>query len=383
VGLTGLHRRLSRREERGAERLLIPPLAALSLLYRLAVAGRNLAYDRGWMRSERLAAWVLVVGGLSAGGSGKTPLAAELARRIARWGVPPLIVARAYRAAGFRRGALLVADGAGGAEPDPLRFGDEAALLARLAPGIPVAIARRRAEVLRDPALAELGARALVLDGGLQHRRLRPDLALATIDASLEPSSGRLLPLGDLREPWTALRRADWIVLHRGQLCPDPLPWERFLDRVAPGRPRLWTHTGLQAPEELGEGRVTPWPELRGRRLGLWTGLGHPEALVADLAAEGVVPAWRELAPDHARCDAALARRLRRAAARERLEAILVTLKDAVKLEAWRDALPPVLVCRSGIGFGRGLEAFEGQLRASLRAAGVLPAGDPPCAASD
>lgn len=381
MSLTEIHRRFARGEERGAERLLAPLLASLSLLYRAGSAARNLAYDRGWLRSRPLPIWAISVGGLSAGGSGKTPLAAALALRLEAWGASPLLVARPYGTARRITRALLVTGREDAARLEPRDLGDEAVLLARLAPGVPLALARRREEVLELPAVRDLAPRALVLDGGFQHRRLRPALSVVTLDASLAPGRGRLLPWGDLREGWGSLKRADWIALHRFELCPDAAGWERFLDRVAPGRPRFRLRNRLCAPQRLGvagaEGIVS-WEDLRGRRLGLWSGLGHPEGLLANLSLQGVVPFWRSFARDHAPVDAGIVARLRHAARRERLEAILVTLKDAVKLEAWRGELPPILVCSAELEWGKGAEAFTAALRESLQQAGALRPLHPP-----
>jgi tetraacyldisaccharide 4'-kinase len=258
-----------------------------------------------------------------------------------------------------------VTTGAGVPRRDWKSVGEEAILLARLAPGIPVAVARRREEAL-DCFRAQDGvASLLVLDGGFQHRRLAADLALVTIDASRRPGSGRLLPWGDMREPWRELRRADAIVLHRSELCVDPEGWDTFLARIAPGAPRFWTRNVLGEVRSL-QGEDRSWAGLRALRLGLWTALANPDALRTALEREGILP----LAPcwerDHAPFDAGRAARLRSLARAERLDAILVTAKDAVKLEAWAAELPPVLVLHARFEFVAGQAALDRLLRERL-----------------
>jgi tetraacyldisaccharide 4'-kinase len=376
VSLVALHRRLARGEERGLEQLLNVPLSGLALVYRGAVALRNAAYRHSLLRVARAPVWSLGVGGLSAGGSGKTPLAAHLASRIQEWGASPLLVARGYRAAqplpGDSRQAALVSDGRDSILLDARTAGDEALLLAHLAPRVPVAIARRRVAALAVAQVAGLTPTLLVLDSAMQHRRLRCDFTITALDVSRRPGRERLLPWGDLREPWSALRRADYLALHRAELCSDRDGWQRFLERIAPGCPMVWTCNRLTEPHTLREDRELSWRELAGSRLGLWVGLGHPEALVANLAALGIHPVWQEFARDHAHVGAGTVAKLNAAAASERLEGILVTEKDAVKLVPWSDALAPILVCGARLALEAGSVAFELNLRARLRAAGLI-----------
>jgi tetraacyldisaccharide 4'-kinase len=378
MSLLALHRRLARDEGRALDLICVPPLAALALVYRGGVACRNFAYDRRWARSRRAPVWVLAVGGLSAGGSGKTPLAASLATRILAWGGDPLLVARGYRAQPAARKARCVSDGAT-LLLDARAAGEEAVLLARLAAGVPVAIARRREEALAAAAGIGLMPRLLVLDGALQHRRLHADYTVVALDASRPAGTGHLLPWGDLREPWGALRRADALVLHRAELCCDRGAWERFLARHAPDRPRVWVRNRLGRVRDLATGNDLSWEHLPSMRLGLWTGLGHPEAWIANLAAASIQPVWTRLAPDHARVDRGTVERLRRAAAAHALDAILVTEKDAPKLEPWRERLPRTLIVGAILEWETGSEGFDRALGAQLLAAGLVDPGRTPC----
>lgn len=366
MSLAAWHRRLSRGEENGAaEHVAGALLGALSVAYRGAVALRNAAYDCGLLPVHRAPVPVLVVGSLSTGGTGKTPCAAALAVRLTRLGHRPLLVGSGYgaRTAG---GVPRIVSGVDAVPRfDWTRVGEEAVLLARLAPGIPVAVARRR-ETALDLLRAEGGAATvLVLDGGFQHRRLRSDVALVALDASRPPRVGRLLPWGDMREPWASLRRADGIVLHRWELCSDPDAWETWVARFAPNAVRVWSQNTWGDLRTL-QGQVRPWQGLHAARLGLWTGLANPEALLTALERQGIRPIHPILERDHAPFDAGDADRLRSIAHAEHLEAFLVTAKDAVKLEAWADELPLVLVLNVSFEFVSGVESLERLLLARL-----------------
>jgi tetraacyldisaccharide 4'-kinase len=366
MSLIDLHRRLSRGEAKGpgdsAARAL---LAALSVAYRAAAALRNGGYARGLLPIRRAGVPVLVVGSLSAGGTGKTPCAAYLAHRLSEAGHRPLLVAGGYGAVSPGPTPRLVTTGSGEARADWQSVGEEAILLARLAPGIPVAVARKREEALACYRRHGGAATVLILDGGFQHRRLHADVKLVMCDASRPAGTGHLLPWGDMREPWRALRRADAIVLHRWELCSDPAAWEGFLDRIAPAPLRAWTRNLPPEARSL-QGESFSWERLRAQRLGVWTAIANPAAVLSALDRQGVHPVGPRLERDHAPFGAARAESLRALARAEKLDGFLVTAKDAVKLEAWAGALPPVLVLHARFEFVTGREALDALLRDRL-----------------
>ncbi len=385
MGWVETHRRLSRGEPRGGERLLSALLVPPAALFGAGARLRNLAFDLRLASVHRLPPpWTVVsVGALAAGGTGKTPFAALLASRLRAEGTRPLLVAQGYGAPRREKRARLLFAGSGGHEPAETweTAGEEAVLLTRLAPEVPVAVAARFGDAAKVAAAVEEAPDLLVLDGGFQHRSLHADHRFVMIDASRPPSRARLLPRGDLREPWSALRRADRLVLHRAELCPDRGVWEAFLDRKAVGKERIWCENRLQAPVERtarGSGRVWTWTDLLGKRLGLWTGLGHPEAFLQGLETMGVRPVWSRFARDHAVLDPRGAEALARIARERRLDAILVTQKDAIKIGHLVDRLPPILVVPASIGPVEGdrdrLERWVREIAERHRGRGAAPA---------
>jgi tetraacyldisaccharide 4'-kinase len=344
---------------RVADQLLAPAAG----LYAAGVALRNAAYDRGWRRVHSAGLPTLGLGGLAAGGSGKTPLAAELAGQLAAAGRRPLLVARGYGAPRRRRGAHLVSDGRSAPRLGWREAGEEAILLTRLAPGIPVAVARRREEGLAAARGAGLSPDCLVLDGAFQHRRLRLDLNLVSLDVARPAGGERLLPRGLRREPWSSLRRADWVVLYRAERCRDPEAWSRFLDRWVPEERRAWCAQRWLAPRELGTGRTCDWRTLAEQgRYAVWTALARPASFLAGLGERGIPLAAPRLAADHAAFDRGEARRLTAQVCAEELAGVLTTEKDAVKLEGWGSQLPPVYVIGARPEWRRGAAALTAAL---------------------
>ena len=181
-------------------------LLPLSLLFRAAVALRRAGYRSGLLRSVALPVPVVIVGNITVGGSGKTPLVAALAQALAQRGFHPGIVSRGY---GRDRddGDPLPVD----PDADPRRAGDEPLLLARA--GYPVVVARDRVAAGRALLARHPACDVILADDGLQHYRLRRDVEIAVVDAARALGNGWLLPAGPLREPASRLRAVDAVVV--------------------------------------------------------------------------------------------------------------------------------------------------------------------------
>ncbi len=379
------HRHLARGETRGAEGVLGCALVPLSALFGAGVAVRTWAYNWRLLPVHRLGAgWTVIsVGALAAGGTGKTPFAAYLARRLRAAGLRPLLVSQGYGAPQRDRGARLISPGrmARGLAEGWETAGEEAVLLARLAPEVPVAVAARYEDAATVVGGMELAPRLLVMDGGFQHRHLHQDVRFVLLDAASHPAGAHLLPRGDLREPWGALRRASWIVLSRAELCPDRSAWEELIARRAPERPHFWCENRIGAPHLLSATQPAEsqiWADLIGKRLGIWTALGHPEAFVRGLDRLGIRPVWQHYARDHAPFGRREVDELVRVAREKRLCAFLVTRKDAVKMEAYADRLPPVLVVPAEVvPDEEGAVALDEFVGSMARAPGAVPADAP------
>lgn len=185
------------------------PLAWLlfpfSLLFIAAVALRRALYRAGLLHGERLPVPVVVVGNISVGGTGKTPLVIHLARALRARGRHPGIVSR-----GYRGGATQVLEVTPGS--DPATVGDEPVLLARRS-GCPVFIGRDRQAAARALLAAHPDCNVILADDGLQHYRLQRDVEIAMVDER-GAMNGWCLPAGPLREPASRLAQVDAVVLN-------------------------------------------------------------------------------------------------------------------------------------------------------------------------
>lgn len=253
------------------------PLAGLFL----ALSGlRRLAYRHRLLPVQRLPVPVIVVGNISVGGTGKTPLTLWLVRFLRQAGWRPGIISRGY---GGRQPGPAPVSGAS----DPADVGDEPLLLARRS-GVPVWIGRRRAEAGRGLLAAHPEVDVLIADDGLQHYALARDLEIAVVDGLRRFGNGWPLPAGPLRELPGRLDAVGAVVVHGGET-----DWLRarapvYRMRLAPTRLRH-----LREPD-----RTLPLTWLVGRRVQAVAGIGHPErffSLLKELGAE----VWPNPFPDH------------------------------------------------------------------------------------
>jgi len=192
--------------------LLNPLLAFPSALYRTGVRLRLWAYEMRLIGRKSLPGFVLSVGNLTAGGTGKTPAVVMLARWAQREGYRVAILSRGYGGS-YQSKVLEVSDGER-IKADPEQAGDEPYLLAKNLHGVPIALSKRR--ILAGRYVQErFGSEFFILDDGFQHLELKRDLNLLLMDAGNPFGSGHLLPRGSLREPLDQLARADAFILTR------------------------------------------------------------------------------------------------------------------------------------------------------------------------
>ena len=193
--------------EEGTHPVLAAGLSTLALGYRAALLVRGLSYDWHLLSTRRLPCPVVSLGNLTVGGSGKTPLVELATLTLVALGAAPAVVSRGYGRS--TRGVHVVAD------RQSVRLGargDEPLLLAERLPGIPVVVGENRFEAGRH-AVETLGASVVVLDDGFQNRTIAKSLEIVVVSARSPWGNGHLFPSGRLREPLSALRRAQLVVV--------------------------------------------------------------------------------------------------------------------------------------------------------------------------
>jgi tetraacyldisaccharide 4'-kinase len=300
------------------------PLRCLSLLYRAGVRFRTFLYDRGALGTERVPCTVVSIGAIALGGTGKTPVTIMTARLLLDAGYRIAVVSRGYRRAS--RGVLVVSDGSGRIR-SPWETGDEPHLIASSLPGVPVVVGEHRAKAA---ALAcdRFHPDIIVLDDGFQHRRLRRDADVVTLDAAHPFGNGFLLPRGTLREPPEALARARAIVFTR---CTEDLDHEQCERAVRPYNSRAPVFFSRHAPvrlRPLGNGENIGLGSITGKRVAALSNIAHPDSFHRMLASLGADILRVHVMPDHHRYRNGELERIERDAADHGADMLVMTAKD-------------------------------------------------------
>ncbi|GLH67119.1 tetraacyldisaccharide 4'-kinase [Geothrix edaphica] len=300
--------------------------APLSPLYGMVVRARNRSFDAHPERIAHASVPVVSIGNLSAGGTGKTPLTLFLAEGLEAAGWRNAVLSRGY--GGRREIDPMSVE----ADSDPRQTGDEPLLMARrLGPERVVVGRKRHAAALR--ALAQRpDLRCLLLDDGFQHRALHRDLDLLVLDGVRLWGNGRMLPLGNLREPMDSAQRAHALVVTRAARVKDRGMVEVWWARFGSGGPIFWVDFVLGALRRWDTGDRQPIPLPGLGPAFAWCGLGHPEAFYADLLVAGQAWTGSHSYPDHRGPTPAELVRLQVRAKMEDAAWLVCTEKDAVKL---------------------------------------------------
>lgn len=267
---TFLHRHLPRIwNHRGPVAWLLRPMAAL---YGAVIAMRRMAYKTGFFKTEKVPALVIVVGNVVAGGAGKTPVTIALARHLLAQGLQVGVISRGYGRQSHDTRAVL-------SHSTPHMVGDEP-LLIHQATGVPVWVARKRADAARSLLLAHPEVQILICDDGLQHLALARDIEICVMDER-GIGNGWLLPAGPLRESWP---RAVDAVLHTGPFQTGP---------------------GFRAVRQLAQhaltakGQQIPLNSLANKPLHAVAGLARPEVFFEMLRQTGLTLNSTTAMPDH------------------------------------------------------------------------------------
>ena len=296
-----------------------------SLLFGAIVRVRAGLFRRGIFLQKRLEGVVISVGNLTVGGTGKTPMVAWIAQRLSDSGKRVGILSRGYRG-GVRTDSIALPDA--GDAPQRL-LSDEVWLLGqRLGPKARVGVGADR--YAHGKALERLGIEWFVLDDGFQHQQLARDVDIVLIDATAPFGSGRLLPAGRLREPISALARADVIVITRSEHAPAI---EARVRRHSIA-PIFYAQTQLDEVRVAENTAVAGAPgQWLGRKVFAFCAIGNPAAFFEDVRHWGMELAGRRAFPDHHRYSSGDAARIENEACAASAEVLLCTQKDIYNLQ--------------------------------------------------
>jgi len=350
-------------------------LQALSWLFNGIAQARLWLYRHRIFHDQPLGCLVVVVGNLTVGGTGKTPVVEKFARALHERGRKVAILSRGYKSKSvplWRKAwwrlthaeeppPRIVSDGER-VLLDSEQAGDEPYMLARNLPGVIVLVDKNRVKA-GEYAIKRFGCDTLVLDDGFQYLPLKGRLNLLLVDKTNPFGNGQLLPRGILREPIKHLRRASYVFLTKSNGQRDP-ELEALIEKHNPGvdiiecahRPRYLQRLGAMPGTP---GAREPLAFLKDRRVFAFSGIATPESFEKFLRDLGAIVVGRERFLDHYRYDSEDISELFTLAQRERAECLVTTEKDAVRIADDLKCPLPVYYLRLEIDILRGASDFD------------------------
>lgn len=354
-------------------RLVRGVLGILTPIYRLAIGFRNRRFDRAIARDDRkivkrCAIPVISVGNITTGGTGKSPLVIWLTRQLLREKLKVVILSRGYQ--------RLETD----SHQQPLGTGqshnDEALEMQTRLPGVPHLQNPDRYHMCQL-AIQRHDADVIVLDDGFQHRQLHRDLDIVLIDATHPFGYDRLLPRGLLREPITALKRADVIVVTRCKLVPDH-NLSLLTEKIAAIAPQVSIAQTETHPVSFinSQQQTLDLSESTDQPIFAFCGIGNPDGFFATLDYLGLRIVGHAAYPDHHHFRRADLDEINRLAGEAGASQIVCTMKDWVKIDpSWLGELTTMALVTE-LKFRSGENLLIQRIRSSIEGVAQLPARD-------
>ncbi len=366
------------RQRSTSDRLFRVLLFLLSRAYRNVVQLRLTLYDNFIIRRQALGCFVISVGNLTVGGTGKTPVVELLAKTLAARGRHVAILSRGYRSkprpwldrlrAAFAKDynaipPKIVSDGRN-VFLDSGEAGDEPFMLARNLlgqkdrTGVAVVVDKDRVKGGKY-AISHLQADTLLLDDGFQYIKLQPWLNILLVDSTNPFHNHEPLPLGLLREPIKNLRRADFIFLTKSNGGSHLRHLRSFLKRHNPRAEIIECNHEPRHFQEVQSQAKVGLDQIRGKRVAAICAIAVPESFENYLTDLGATIVYRKRFVDHHRYRAQELRDFANAANKHHAEILVTTEKDAVRLPELAPDLPPFYFLRVEINILDGIEHFH------------------------
>jgi tetraacyldisaccharide 4'-kinase len=345
-------------------------LQVCSYLFSGIVQLRLWLYHNRILRDQPLGCLVVVVGNLTVGGTGKTPVVEMFAKALRDRGRKVAILSRGYKSKApplWQKWWFWLNH----TEPPPPRVvsdgetvlldsevaGDEPYMLARNLPGVVVLVDKDRVKA-GAYAISEFGCDTLILDDGFQYLPLKGRLNLLLVDKTNPFGNGFMLPRGILREPIKHLKRASYVLLTKSKGVRD-VELEAMIQKFNPGVEIIECAHKPQYLQRIDTGERLPLAALAGRRIGAFSGIAAPESFEAFLRDTGAKLGYTRRFLDHYRFTHEDLATVFAEAKEAGVEVIITTEKDAVRIEAGEDLPLPCYYLRLEIEILRGAADFQ------------------------
>jgi tetraacyldisaccharide 4'-kinase len=331
---------LSSWESKDKSGIFILILRFLSFLFYSGYTLRKLFYRSGLLKIKELKVKVISVGNITLGGSGKTPFVLYLAKKLRDKGINFAILTRGYKRRSEGTKELKRID-----SPDLIweEVGDEPYLLSDHFPDTPIIIGKDRYNSGKI-AQAKYQAEVLILDDGFQHWRLKRDLDIVMVDASIDLEKEKLFPEGRLREPLSSLKRASLFVLTRVDQSVHMDNMRKIMQRFNPQAPIVKSILGVTSIINWRDKTEISLNQLKGKKVLAFCGIGNPFSFEKTLKSLGVEILNAFFFLDHYIYSQNDFLSLEEERKKAGAEFLITTEKDSIRLPEIKSQNPPLLV---------------------------------------
>ncbi len=347
--------------------LLLALLRGMSYLYEFGVSCKLAMYNSGIMHKEKLPCCVISIGNITVGGTGKTPTAQKMAGIVKAMGYRVVILNRGYRSHWGKE--IGVVSNGEKIFMTAYEAGDEAYLMAKTLPGIPVIIGKNRAVTGRY-AVEKMNAEVIIMDDGYQHWQLERDLDVVLVDTLNMFGNGCVLPRGTLREPLENLSRGNIFLLTKTDQS-SKLSRIQLRNTVAKYNAGAPVVESIHHPKNFVE--IADWykgisnnyrdlEELRGKNVMVFSAIGNPSSFEQTLSSIGLNILEAVRYPDHHDYGMLEMQYINERASSLNAVAMVATAKDAVKIPTefiYSDREIPLYILNMDICITEGMDKFR------------------------
>ncbi len=314
-------------------------MSPLAVIYFYIIKVRNYLFDKGVFPIRKVNAKVISIGNLTVGGSGKTPAVIYIANTLKEAGAKVGILSRGYRRKSH--GFLLVSDG-NKIKTQVKICGDEIYLTAEEC-RVPCAVAERRVNGARK-FIHSTNINTIVLDDAFQHRWIHRDLNVLIFDQRFVKVAGRfeqkLIPLGSMRESFSAIERADVIIINRKFSEKTTVPPK--LKKYFEGKPIYYAYYKAKGFLDVKDHQYYPIEEFTGQKSLVICGIAQPYSFVKILTQNKIDAKNRMIFPDHKNYTSKEVQLIRKNFYDTNSYSVITTQKDAVKLTQYGKELDDI-----------------------------------------
>lgn len=347
--------------------VLLAILRMFSYLYEFGVCSKLNLYKSGILKQKKLDCCVISIGNITVGGTGKTPTAQKVAVIIQNLGYRVVILNRGYRSH-WDQDMGVVSDGKK-IFMTAYEAGDEAYLMAKTLPGVPVIIGKNRA-LTGKFAVEKLNAEVIIMDDGYQHWHLQRDLDVVLVDTFNMFGNGCLLPRGTLREPLSHLDRAGLFLLTKTDQS-SKFGRQELRNTLASYNESAPIIESVHRPKNFVE--IADWykgiyenakdlSELQGKKVMVFSAIGNPSSFEQTLSSIGIDIVEAIRYPDHHDYGMLEMQYISERAISKEVVAMVTTGKDAVKIPTefiYFNREMPLYILNMDIMITDGREVFE------------------------